>query len=57
METQIGAYADMVEAALTDEEVSELERRLLAATPPQGPIGNGAGELYAYNRVQLISGG
>jgi hypothetical protein len=32
----------MVEGALTDEEVSELEQRLIAAMPPQGPIGNGA---------------
>jgi hypothetical protein len=32
----------MVEGALTDEEVSEFEQRLIAAMPPQGPIGNGA---------------
>jgi hypothetical protein len=55
----------MVEAALTDEEVSELERRLLAATPPQGPIGNGAlrhklqwdEDRYWYIRNRLLQSG
>jgi hypothetical protein len=30
----------MIEGAPTDEEVSELEQRLMGAMPPQGPIGN-----------------
>ena len=55
----------MVEGALTDEEVSELEQRLLASMPPQGPIGNGAlryklgwdEDRYWYIRNRLLQVG
>jgi hypothetical protein len=55
----------MVEEALTDEKVSELEQRLTAAMPPQGPIGNGALRIklgwdedrYWYIRNRLLQAG
>jgi hypothetical protein len=55
----------MAENILTDEQVAELERRLLVTMPRQGPIGNGAlrsklgwdEDRYWYIRNRLLQAG